>query len=103
MSVHIDPQAALAISQPVAEQPSPAKSKNLKQLRQSTRDFEALYINEAYKSMRKNVPDGGLLKKSHSEKMFQEMLDMEMAREAAAGDGMGIGEAMYDQLKGSVR
>lgn len=103
MNVYIDPQATRAITQPGSEQPAPAKSKNLKQLRQSTRDFEAMYILEVYKSMRKNVPDGGLIKKSFSEKMYQEMLDMEMAKEAAAGDGMGIGEAMYDQLKDSVR
>jgi len=102
MKVPIDPRAAQALNQAPVEPPS-ARSKNLKQLRQSTRDFEAMYINEVYKSMRKNVPDGGLLKKSFSEKMYQEMLDMEMAKEAAAGDGMGIGEAMFDQLKDSVR
>ncbi len=35
--------------------------------------------------------------------MFQEMLDMEMARNGAEGDGIGIGEAMYEQLKDTVR
>jgi flagellar protein FlgJ len=82
---------------------APDKAKNLEQLRQSAREFEAIYINEMYKAMRKNVPDGSLLKKSLSTEMFQEMLDMEMARTTASGKGMGIGEAMYDQLKESIR
>ena len=82
---------------------SPKKAKSHKQLRESTRELEAMYIYEAYKAMRKNIPDNGLIKKSSGEKMFQEMLDLEMARKAAAGNGMGLGEAMYQQLKDKIK
>ena len=98
-----DPRITQSIASAATSGTAPNKAKNLKQLRESARDFEAMYIFEVYKSMRKNVPDNGLIKKSHSEKMFQEMLDMELSRTAADGEGMGIGKAMYDQLKKNVR
>lgn len=75
------------------------KEKKLLSLRKSCREFEAIYINEMYKSMRKTVPESGLFKKDMANTLYQEMLDMEMAKQTAAGDGMGIGKAMYEQLK----
>lgn len=82
---------------------SVSSEKHLEQLRESTREFEAIYIFEMYKAMRKNVPDNGLFQKDMASKMYQEMLDMEMARSTAKGSGMGLGEAMYDQLKHHVK
>jgi flagellar protein FlgJ len=75
------------------------KEKKLLSLRKSCREFEAIYINEMYKSMRKTIPESGLFKKDMSNTLYQEMLDMEMAKQTASGDGMGIGKAMYEQLK----
>lgn len=102
MNIKPDPRVALSIASANQSQASPDKAKTLKKLRDSTREFEAMYIYEAYKSMRKTIPDGGLIRKSSGEKMFQEMLDMEMARSAASGEGMGIGRAMFDQLKTKI-
>lgn len=78
------------------------KEKQLKALRESTREFEALYINEMFKAMRKTVPEDGLFKKDMTTNMFQEMMDMEMARETAKGKGIGLGLAMYEQMKGPI-
>ncbi len=75
------------------------KTHKLQKLRQSCREFEAIYVNEMYKSMRKSIPESGLFEKDMADTLYQEMLDMEMARETAKGDGMGIGKAMYEQLK----
>jgi flagellar protein FlgJ len=75
------------------------KDQKLHSLRKSCREFEAIYINELYKSMRKTVPESGLFKKDMANTLYQEMLDMEMAKQTAAGDGMGIGKAMYEQIK----
>jgi flagellar protein FlgJ len=75
------------------------QTKELQALRHSCREFEAIYVNEMYKSMRKTVPESGMFgKKGMAEDVYREMLDMEMARQTAAGDGMGIGKAMYQQL-----
>jgi len=102
MDLKIDPRITQSVN--FNQQPNrPDKAKNLEQLRESTRDFEAMYIFEVYKSMRKTVPEGGLFEKSMSTEVFQEMLDMEMAKATASGKGLGIGQAMYDQLKDHIK
>jgi peptidoglycan hydrolase FlgJ len=103
MNIHNDPRIAHSAASAANLTTPQVKTKNLQQLRQSTREFEALYIFEVYKSMRQNVPDGGLIEKSFSTELFQEMLDMELARTAAAGEGMGIGKKMYEQLKDHIK
>ncbi len=82
---------------------TPNASKNLQALRKSCRDFEAIYTQEMYKAMRKTVPDGGIFdNKNMANGLYKEMLDMEMAKATAAGRGTGIGEAMYQQMKGKI-
>jgi len=77
-------------------------NKELQSLRKSCREFEAIYIQEMYKAMRKTVPDSGLFEKDMASELYREMLDMEMAKATAAGKGTGIGEAMYQQMKDKV-
>jgi flagellar protein FlgJ len=81
---------------------TPKASKNLQALRKSCRDFEAIYTQEMYKAMRKTVPDGGIFEQDKAGDLYKEMLDMEIAKTTAAGKGNGIGEAMYQQMKGKV-
>lgn len=72
---------------------------DLKSLRESCREFEAIFIDQMYKSMRKSMPAGGLIPQDNATKIYQDMLDMQMARQTAKGKGIGIGEAMFNQLK----
>lgn len=97
MKTHIDPRTVLSHS--LSKIPAQnKKQQDLKALRESSREFEALFVMEMYKAMRKAVPEGGLFEKSMATDMYQEMLDMEMAKATASGPGIGIGEAMYRQL-----
>lgn len=98
MNITIDPRTVLK-AENIKNQASAPKDSKLRKLRNSCREFEAIYINEMYKAMRKTVPDSGLFKKDMANTLYQEMIDMQMARETASGDGMGIGKAMYEQLK----
>lgn len=99
MDFKIDPRIQIShATQPITD----LKSKNLKSLRESSRQFETLFVNEMFKAMRKTVPDGGLFEKDMSTEMYQEMLDMETAKAATQGKGLGIAEAMYNQLSGLV-
>ncbi len=75
------------------------EERDLTSLRESSREFETLFLNEMFKAMRKSVPDGGLLEKDSSSEMYQEMLDGETAKAAASGKGIGLGEAMFDQMR----
>ncbi|MDR3090145.1 MAG: rod-binding protein [Desulfobulbaceae bacterium] len=100
MYTHIDPrtiisQAAGNISE---KKTLETKTKNLAALRESCREFEAIFVGEMFKAMRKTVPDSGLVKKSMAVETYQEMLDMETVRKTTQGQGLGIGEAMYRQL-----
>ena len=40
--------------------------------------------------------------KNMASELYKEMLDMEMAKTTASGKGLGIGEAMYQQMKDKV-
>jgi flagellar protein FlgJ len=95
LDLKIDPR--MMISQ-AAPQPDARTARDLESLRESSREFETLLVMEMFKAMRKAVPDGGLFEKSQATEMFQEMIDMETAREATRGKGLGIAEAMYNQM-----
>lgn len=91
-----------AAGAPASKQPDSAANKELQKLRKTCRDFEAVYINEMYKAMRKTVPDSGLFEKDTASELYKDMLDMEMAKATAAGKGLGIGETMYQQMKDKI-
>jgi peptidoglycan hydrolase FlgJ len=74
------------------------KSRDLESLRKSSKEFETMFVMEMYKAMRKAVPEGGLFEKSNSTEIFQEMLDLEIAKESTKGQGLGLATAMYDQM-----
>ncbi len=74
------------------------KTRNLESLKKSSQEFETLFVMEMFKAMRKAVPEGGLFEKSSATEMFTEMLDTETAKAATAGKGLGIADAMYNQM-----
>jgi flagellar protein FlgJ len=97
MNNTIDPRTVFSHS--LASTPTQSrKDKDLESLRESSREFETLFVMEMYKAMRKAVPEGGLFEKSMATDMYQEMFDMEMAKQTASGPGIGVGEAMYKQM-----
>jgi len=104
MGLNIQTQNITGAATAVTQKPADTRTdKDLESLRKSCRDFEAIYIQEMYKAMRKTVPDSGLFEKNMASELYKELLDMEMAKAAAAGKGNGIGEAMYQQMKDQIR
>jgi peptidoglycan hydrolase FlgJ len=97
MDISNDPRAITTATNIKNDSTDP-KEQKLRSLRKSCREFEAIYINEVYKTMRKTVPDSGLFKKDMASGLYHEMLDMEMAKQTAEGDGIGLGKSMYEQL-----
>ena len=61
------------------------------------RDFESIFINKLFETMRKAIPKSGLLE-SNSMDMYQSMMDQEMAKELSKRKGMGMGEMVYNDL-----
>ncbi|BCR06608.1 hypothetical protein DESUT3_36770 [Desulfuromonas versatilis] len=97
MKLHsIDPSLLVGQSQNV-------DAKNLKKddpeaLRKTCQEFEAIFIQQMFKGMRQTLPQGGVLEKSSAQEMFEEMRDIEVARDAASQGKFGIGEALFRQL-----
>ncbi|MBT5028183.1 MAG: hypothetical protein HOL15_00640 [Nitrospinaceae bacterium] len=61
------------------------------------RDFESVFINKLFETMRKAIPKSDLLK-SNSMDMYQSMMDQEMAKDMSKRKGMGLGEMVYNDL-----
>jgi len=100
MDYQIDPRL---LANQTLKPGSDKKTKDLASIRESSRQFEALLLNEMLKAMRKSVPDGGLFEKSNATEIFRDMLDTETTKAASRGKGLGIGEAMYKQLAKTIQ
>ena len=73
------------------------KERSEKEMEKVARDFESVFINKLFESMRKGIPKSGLLE-SHSMDMYQSMMDQEMAKELSKQKGVGMGEMVYNDL-----
>jgi flagellar protein FlgJ len=72
--------------------------KDDKKLRNTCKDFEAMYLNLMYSKMRETVPDNPLFGSSNGEKIMQSMLDTELTKQMANAGGVGLADMMYKQL-----
>ncbi len=70
-----------------------------KRLKEVCQDFEAMFYDMIYKTMRKATMESDLVKKSAGEKYFTEMLDTEMSKKAAEESKGGIGDMLFEQMK----
>jgi flagellar protein FlgJ len=68
-------------------------------LMETCRDFEAIFMGELLKSMRKTVPQGGMLANSFGQDVFQSMLDDEYAKQMASSHSTGLAEILFQQLR----
>ena len=82
---------------------SPAENKTLSRdrasLKRSCQEFEAIFIQSMFKSMRKTLPDGGLFKKDNAHAIYQDMFDQEIATEISQKQSMGLADQMYRQME----
>ncbi len=69
-------------------------------LAKACRDFEAIFLQSLFKGMRSTAIKGGLFEKGNDQEMFQDLMDMELARSAAAQNMLGIGRALFRDLQG---
>jgi len=95
MNFKIDPRMSISPKPPATPD---RKIRDLKALRDSSRQLESLFVMEMLKAMRKTIPEGGLFEKNSSTEIYQEMLDMETAKATVAGPGLGIADAIYKQM-----
>ena len=73
-----------------------AKQNSPEALKESAKQFEALFINMMLKSMRDATPDGGLFA-SHDRPIYTSMLDQQLSQNLAQ-KGMGLADMLVAQL-----
>ena len=76
------------------------KAENDSELRKACADFESLFLYKLMQTMRKTVPESGLMDGGLTEDIYTDMLDERIANMAAnGGRGTGLGERLYSDLK----
>ena len=81
-----------------AEQLGKRKSQSQEALLDAAEQFEALFLYQLMSEMRRTVPDTDLLGNRQAEKLFQSMLDQEMATHSAKSQGVGLAKMIYEQM-----
>ena len=86
----VDPKALSGLRTRVAKDPEGA-------LKETARQFEAIFLDMMLKSMRTAAPGDSLLDSSET-KIFTGLLDHEFARKLADRGGIGLADLMMRQL-----
>jgi flagellar protein FlgJ len=62
-------------------------------------DFEAIFVQQLFKTMRASVATSGLLDGGRAEELYTSLLDQHVAQEMAHGKGsIGLAEQMKNKL-----
>lgn len=86
----------------VATSTAPKTDKVPPRLKEATQDFEAFFLTQIFKEMRKTLPEGGLFEQGPQEKLMLEMLDEKMSHQLAhEGSGIGLAKVLMHQLQQS--
>jgi flagellar protein FlgJ len=80
---------------------SPAQRERLR-LRRATEDFEALFMRELLRSMRRTIPEGGLTERGAERDMVDGMWDDQLATLLARGGRGGLAGLLYRSLEGRL-
>ena len=62
------------------------------------REFESLFINQLFKSMRKTIQKSGWLDGGLKQEIFEDMLYNEYALQMSKTANFGLAKTLYDQL-----
>lgn len=97
MQLAFDPQISMTNYEDQADigKENNNRSKALKEMCQ---DFESIFIYTMFKEMRDSVPDVGYIEQGSENEMFEDMMHMEIAKNMASQQGLGLGHSLYDEL-----
>ena len=98
MKLNIDPKLILDQALAAPNTPKRVNRNNPAELKKVCQEFEAIFIRTLIKGMRATVPDSGLTEKSTGREVFEEIMDSEIATQAARTGDFGIAEILYRQL-----
>jgi flagellar protein FlgJ len=67
-------------------------------IREASKAFESIFVNELMKSMRKTLPEDGMLNGGFANGVFNGMLDQEYASIASRSGQLGLADIIAEQL-----
>jgi len=78
-----------------------APSKDRDRLDKACGDFEAIFVQQLFKTMRASVPESALFNGGRAEEIYTSMLDQQVAENMAHGQsGIGLANQMRNKLAG---
>ncbi len=77
----------------------PTSNEHDKKLREVSKQFEGIFVNQMVSAMRKTVVRQGFVKESHAERVYQSMLDQESASKITDSGELGLANLVYQHLK----
>ncbi len=69
-----------------------------KKLKEVSQEFESLFINQLFKSMRSTVPKDEWLNGGLKQDIFEDMLYNEYSKNISKSGGIGLGDMVYKYL-----
>lgn len=75
-----------------------SSDKNPAELKNACAELESLFIFYLFKEMRATIPKGGLINRGRGEEIYTSMLDSQMAKELASGQGIGLSTLFMERL-----
>jgi flagellar protein FlgJ len=76
-----------------------AALKDRDRLEKACGDFEAIFVQQLFKTMRASIPEAGLFNGGRAEEIYTSMLDQHVAEKMAHGQsGIGLANQMRNKL-----
>lgn len=94
----IDAQAQMLAAQALQNRGT-ANYGNKDQMVAKAKEFEAIFVQQVFKTMRQTIPESGLLPRGQATEMFEEMQDIEAAKQVTSQRGIGLAEMLIEQLQ----
>ena len=73
-------------------------SREEKRLKEACKGFEAMFIHEMLKAMRKTIHKSGVLDGGMQQRIYESMFDEELSRVLAERGGLGVAQMLYEEF-----
>ena len=74
-------------------------TKDNKKLLNACQEFEAIFVKQLLKEMRKTVPKDGVIPENNESSLYKSMFDDEIANNISKQGSLGLAESLYEQIR----
>jgi len=80
-----------------------SREEKLKQLKETAKDFESIFVHNLMKSMRQTVQKTNLISGGNAENIYQDMLDENYSKIVSKRADFGIARKIYEQFSKTIK